>query len=70
MLIEHGIALARSGAGSWVAQEIMARNFLCFLMRSRRCAYTTDRAWMARRNGSQLDAEVVDSKAIAVARLK
>ncbi len=70
MLIKHGIALARSGAGSWVAHEIMLRNFLCFWMRSWRCAYTTDRAWMAHWNGSQLDAEAVDPKTIAVARLK
>jgi hypothetical protein len=70
VLIEHGIALAISGDGSWVAQEIMSKNFLCFLMRSRRCAYTTDRAWMARRNGSHLDVEAVVSKTIAVARLK
>ncbi len=64
MLIEHDIALAGSGAGSRVAQEIMSRNFLCFLMRSQRCA-----AWMVRRNSSQLDAEAVDPKTIAVARL-
>ncbi len=70
VLIEHGIALARSGDGSQVAQEIMSRNFLCFLMRSRRCVYTTDRAWMACWNGSQLDVEAVDPKTVAVARLK
>ncbi len=31
MLIKHGITLARSGAGSRVAQEIMSRNFLCIV---------------------------------------
>jgi hypothetical protein len=38
VLIKHGTALARSGAGSRGAQEIMSRFFLCFSVRSQQWA--------------------------------
>ena len=45
----------------------MSRYFLCFVTKSGRFAYTADRAWMARRKGSQLDADAMDPNTIAIA---
>ncbi len=50
-------------------QPIMSKYFSCFPIRSGWLAYTSDSVSIARRKGSQLDAEVVDPKTMAVAKL-
>jgi hypothetical protein len=51
------------------AQTIMSKYFLCLLTRSGWLAQTSDSVSIACLKGSQLDAEVVDPKTMAVAKL-
>ena len=67
-LMSHATALVSAIVGSIVAQLIISRYFLCFCTNLGRLAYTAESSSMARRKGSQLDADAVDPKTIAVAR--
>ena len=66
----QAVACVSLMVGLIVAQSIISREYLCFATRLGRFAYTTDRASIAQRNGSQLEADAFDPKTIAVARLK
>ncbi len=53
-----------------LAHESISRYFLCLSIKSFWLAKKTERASIAQQNGSQLDAEAVNPKTMAVVRLK
>ena len=68
--MEQAVALVSLTDGLIIVHCIISRYCLCFVTKSGRFAYTTDRASTARQNGSQLDADALRPNTIAVARLK
>ena len=68
--MEQAIAFVNLTSGLIVAHCIISRYFVCFATKLGQFAYTTDIASMAQRNGSQLDADAVEPKTMAIARLK